>query len=147
MMVINQAGVADIEEIAALIDEVEAHYGSETRPDRESIRGALFGPRPKATVLLARRNGAVAGMASYSFHWPAAGSGTSLFLKELFVREVARRQGVAGALMLRLREIAEETGCCRIEWTAERASADARAFYRALGVDVLPNKMFYRWTS
>jgi GNAT superfamily N-acetyltransferase len=148
-MRIEQATARDTTVIAMLIGEIEAHYGGDPAPgDEQRVRGALFTNRPAATVLLARdENGAVLGMASYTRLWPATGTSASLYLKELFVRPRARRRGVARALITRLREITAETGCTRLEWTADADNPDALALYEALGAQPHPGKLFYRVTT
>jgi GNAT superfamily N-acetyltransferase len=109
-----------------------------------AIDRALFSPHPAATVLLARDDNQILGLASYSLLWPAAGADTSLFLKELYVRDTARRGGVARALMAELRKTAANSGCSRIEWTADSDNPAALAFYQALGAEPSDGKVFYR---
>lgn len=89
-------------------------------------------------------DGQLAGFASYSFLWPAAGLTRSLYLKELYVTERARRTGVGKLLMQRLYDIAAEHGCSRVEWTTDRDNPDAQRFYAELGVPVRESKLFYR---
>lgn len=145
MVTIAAATAADTEILSEILGEIEAYYGGQNTPgDVDQIRAALFGDRPVATVLLARDGDQVLGMASYSFLWPAAGADTSLYLKELFVREAARRRGVAGALMSALRDAAAEAGCSRVEWTADTDNPPAIAFYEALGASKNDGKIFYR---
>ncbi|MQY16523.1 hypothetical protein SRB5_67220 [Streptomyces sp. RB5] len=145
-MHIREATAQDVGLISVLLGETEGHYGGDPSPrDPAQIRGALFGPRPAATVLLAEDGDAgVLGFASYTFHWPASGAHTSLFLKELYVRDHGRRRGVARALMERLTDIARELGCTRVEWTADTDNPQALALYEALGVPPKPDKIFYR---
>ncbi|MCZ4096647.1 GNAT family N-acetyltransferase [Streptomyces sp. So13.3] len=146
MVNIERATAADAETISELLGEIEAYYGGESVPgDIDQIHAALFSALPMATVLLAREGGDVVGLASYSFLWPAAGAEASLYLKELYVRETARRRGVAGVFMAKLREAADEAGCTRIEWTADRDNPPALAFYEAFGAEPRDGKVFYRW--
>lgn len=95
-------------------------------------------------MLLAKDGDEVLGMASYSFLWPAAGAGTSLFLKELFVRGNARRRGVARQLMAAVRDAAKAAGCTRVEWQADQDNHAALAFYAALDAKPHEGKVFYR---
>jgi GNAT superfamily N-acetyltransferase len=144
-LLIDVATNQDVEEIARLIGEIEKYYGGENEPgDVSQINAALFSDRPVATVLLARENGTVLGMASYNFLWPAVGATSSLYLKELYVREEGRRQGVARRLISKLKEIGIESGCSRLEWTADADNPAALAFYSALGVAPRKEKPFYR---
>ncbi|MCM2429312.1 GNAT family N-acetyltransferase [Streptomyces sp. RKAG337] len=146
MVNIERATVADAGTISELLGEIEAHYGGDPVPgDIDQIHAALFSAQPLATVLLAREGGNVVGLASYSFLWPAAGAEASLYLKELYVRETGRRRGVAGAFMAKLREAADEAGCTRVEWTADRDNPPALAFYEAFGAEPRDGKVFYRW--
>jgi GNAT superfamily N-acetyltransferase len=145
MVTIDEATAADVGVISDMLGEIEEYYGGENAPgDVDQIYAALFGERPVAILLLARDGDQVLGLASYSFLWPAAGAETSLFLKELYVRETARRRGVAGALMAALQQAAAEAGCSRIEWTADADNPRALAFYEALGVQPRDDKPFYR---
>jgi GNAT superfamily N-acetyltransferase len=135
--------------LAELIGEVEAYYGvAEIEPlDRRivQVREYLFGAYPGAFVLLARDSaGQVIGMAAYTFLWPALGASRSLFLKELYVREPYRRQGVAQQLMKALFEKARASKCSRVEWTTDRGNVEAQRFYRASGFSVSEEKIFYR---
>jgi GNAT superfamily N-acetyltransferase len=140
----------DVSLVADLIEEIERFYGAgEVQPLAERVaqtEAALFGDPPLATAVLAVDDtGAVHGFAAYSFLWPAAGSTHSLFLKELYVRESARRAGVASRLIDHLRTVAaDRPGCTRVEWVTDRDNASARAFYRALGVPEFGGKVFYR---
>ncbi|EST37442.1 hypothetical protein N566_13025 [Streptomycetaceae bacterium MP113-05] len=145
MMTIDRATEADAETISRLLGTIEAYYGGEDRPgDPGQVRAALFGERPVATVLLAREGNEVLGMASFTYLWPASGADTSLYLKELFVHESARRRGVALALMEALRQEATAAGCSRVEWTADRDNPPALAFYESLGAKEREGKVFYR---
>ncbi|WP_439681608.1 GNAT family N-acetyltransferase [Embleya sp. MST-111070] len=139
---------ADVDVITALVDEIEDHYGgtaADCAPERtERLCALLFGDHPVGFVMLAIHDGDVAGMASYSFLWPAAGDTSSLYLKELYVRAGHRRRGVARALMSRIEEVARHRGCSRVEWTTERDNIAARAFYASLDAAQLPDKVLYR---
>lgn len=145
MVQISAATEHDLDVVAEILGEIEAYYGGENiRPGVDQIRAALFSERPAATVLLARDGEDVLGLAAYTFLWPAAGADTSLYLKELYVREVARRRGVAGAFMEALKAAAAEADCSRIEWTADRDNPPALEFYAAYGVGPRDGKVFYR---
>lgn len=142
---IEQASEQDIPVIAELLGEVEQYYGGDNTPgDPDEIGDALFGPIPAATCLVARDGDRVVGFASYSFLWPAAGSTKSLYLKELYVREQVRSQGVGQAFMAELKRIAAAAGCKRMEWTGDTDNPVALAFYEKMGVPQNTGKVFYR---
>ncbi|MEU1183527.1 cyclophane-containing RiPP N-acetyltransferase HaaN [Streptomyces sp. NPDC005820] len=150
---IRPARAGDLSALAVLIEEIERFYGAtEIQPleeRRSQIKQALFGSPPLASALLVvDGRGDLVGMAAYSFLWPAAGSSHSLFLKELYVRDSLRRQGVGKLLMRRLQEIAEQRpGCSRLEWMTDSENDGARAFYRELGFEEFDGKIIYRFET
>ncbi|GAB7186753.1 hypothetical protein ATKI12_6584 [Kitasatospora sp. Ki12] len=142
---IARATEADCDIIATILGETEQYYGGAAdAPDPEQVRSALFGSWPAAMVLLSRDGDEVTGLASVSFLWPAAGADTSLYLKELYVREPHRRRGIARELMAAVHAEARSASCSRVEWTADRDNPAALAFYAALGVALNTGKIFYR---
>ncbi|MBO0782521.1 MAG: GNAT family N-acetyltransferase [Ktedonobacteraceae bacterium] len=138
--------------LAELIEEMESFYGAtEIEPFDERLahlREHLFGDQPSAWAIFARDgSGHIAGMAIYSFHWPAVHTSRSLFLKELYIRKPYQRQRVGQQLMKHLCEIAVAHECSRVEWTTDRDNIDAQRFYRALGFPIYEQKIFYRIDS
>lgn len=141
---IEPARPADVDALVGLLTELAEFYDTDSRPDAEETADALFGDLPAATVLLAWAGADLAGMAAYTYLWPAMGTRRSLFLKELFVAGANRHSGVGRQLMAALFDIAAERGCCRVEWTADQGNTAAQRFYAELGAPVLPTKLFYR---
>lgn len=131
-----------------LMEEMNRYYGATQFEPVEvrtaQVREALFGSRPSAAALVARGDHRLLGLACYSLLWPAVGTTSSLFLKELYVAEAARGQGVGRALMARLFVVAVECGCSRIEWMTERINTGAQAFYARLGHEPIDEKIVYR---
>ena len=139
----------DVPAIVRLLNEVDEFYGdvvTESPDERSSsVARALFGSPPLAYALLAvADDGRAVGFAAYSMLWPAAGSTASLFLKELFVTEPARRGGVGRRLFAELCRIALRLGLSRVELTTDRSNRDAQDFYRRLGLPSDDGKVLYR---
>lgn len=145
---VRPAQPEDVDDLIGLFVEVDAYYSevtTGTRSERRAqIESVLFAAAPKAYALLAYQGEILAGVASYSFLWPAAGLSHSLYLKELFVREAHRGSGVGSALMEHLEHVAKESGCSRMEWTTENSNEGARAFYGHRGASILDGKVMYR---
>lgn len=148
MLTVDGARPDDASTIAGLMEEMDRFYGgTEFEPLEqrvEQITAMLFRAQPAAHLLLARDDHRAVGFASYSFLWPAIGLTQSLYLKELYVSEAHRRGGVGRLLMRRLTEIAAETGCSRLEWTADSANPLANAFYEGQGYWTNKGKILYR---
>ncbi|MFF1680784.1 cyclophane-containing RiPP N-acetyltransferase HaaN [Streptomyces sp. NPDC058256] len=149
---IRAAEKSDVRGLAELIEEIERFYGAadaEIQPfdeRRDQVEGALFGSPPLASALLVEDEaGDIVGLAAYSFLWPSAGSTHSLFLKELYVRDPLRRQGVGAQLMSELRALAAaRPACSRVEWMTDRDNPGSRAFYTSLGFAEFDGKIVYR---
>lgn len=151
MIDLRHAEPADVPAITELLEELDRFYGVVDFPPlahrEQQIRTLLFGPLPAARVLLAVEKTGTVGLASYSYLWPANGITQSLYLKELYVRQSHRRQGIGSQLMARLYAIANETGCSRVEWTTDQDNFAARAFYKQLGAPANTTKIMYRVDS
>lgn len=150
MITLADAKPGDEEQIADLLGELDLYYGDTpegTGDERTAlVRAVLFGDPPAVRALLAWDGPRLAGFASWSLLWPAAGLTTSLYLKEFYVADAYRRSGTGRLLMDGLHRIAAERGCSRVEWTTDDGNAGALAFYEALGAKPLPSKVFYRAT-
>jgi GNAT superfamily N-acetyltransferase len=148
MITISPAEPPDFAAIAALLEDLGRFYGTPV-PEPLGRRvaqdnEAIFPSPPAAYVLLARDGDQAAGLAAYSFLWPAAGATRSLYLKELYVPEAYRRQGVGTLLMRAVLETAARLGCSRVEWTTDADNPAAQGFYARLGLPRHPSKVFYR---
>ena len=148
MIRVAPAGPADVLALTELLEEMDRFYGAAGGASREErvrqTSEALFSDPAAAYVLLAWAGPRLAGMAAYSYLWPAVGRTRSLYLKELYVGESHRRGGVGKLLMRAVFETAAQHGCSRVEWTTDTGNARAQAFYAELGLPKHPSKVFYR---
>lgn len=103
MIKLTNAAPADAAAIASLLAELDTFYGDTPAgtPDERAgqVGAALFSDPPAARALLAWDGPVLAGLASWSLLWPAAGLTTSLYLKELYVARAYRRTGTGRLLM------------------------------------------------
>ena len=148
MAEVRPAEPRDVEELAALLEEMDRFYGATDIEPLEArvrqINDALFAHPPAAYALLAWQETALVGLATYSFLWPAVGLTRSLFLKELYVAEACTRTGVGSLLMQSLFDLAAKYGCSRVEWATDDVNTDAQHFYEAQGHQRNSSKIFYR---
>ena len=148
MIRVAPAAPADVLALTELLEEMDRFYGAVGGTSREErvrqTSEALFSDPAAAHVLLAWAGPRLAGMAAYSYLWPAVGRTRSLYLKELYVGESHRRGGAGKLLMRALFETAAQHGCSRVEWTTDSGNAAAQAFYETLGLPRHPAKIFYR---
>ncbi len=103
------------------------------------LREALWGPHPAAEVLIAWKGVEPAGFALFFHNYSTFLGRRGLWLEDLFVQPIYRRQGCAQALLRAVAALAVERNCGRFEWSVLDWNADAIDFYRALGATVLPD--------
>jgi GNAT superfamily N-acetyltransferase len=148
MVTITDAQPRDAWALAGLLLEMDQFYGGQILETAETkardIKSMLLRSDPAARVLLAWEGRELAGMAAYTFLWPALRTTVSLYVKELYVRRHHRGSGVGRLLMQHLFKRASDNGCTRVEWTADEDNAEARRFYEKLGFLPSPSKIFYR---
>ena len=70
--------------------------------------------------------------------------GRTLFMKELFVAESARGEGIGEAMMAYLARLAVEKGCDRLDFTTTDINAGARRFYARIGAREASEKVYLR---
>lgn len=70
----------------------------------------------------------------------------TLYLEDLFVHPRARRRGIATAMLRHLRDLAEQRGCGRMEWTVLDWNTDALALYERVGAEVKGEWQLMRMT-
>jgi GNAT superfamily N-acetyltransferase len=149
-IVVHPVELGDLESVAELLVEMDEFYDEPNRESTEikvvNLREFIFGATPSAHLLVARDEGRpeALGIAAYSYLWPAVGTTRSLYLKELYVRKVRRRDGVGRLLMDNLSAAARSSRCSRIEWTTDRNNVGAQDFYLSLGAERADGKLFYR---
>ena len=99
---------------------------------------------PGCEVLIAWRDGAPLGFAAFSVLFPANGLGAQIFLRDLFVTDRARSQGIGERLLRTTASLAIERGCSRIDWTTATSNPGAIALYDRLVGQRLDEKVYYR---
>lgn len=147
MTEIRSARPSDIDAMARLFNEIDKFYGDPPKGASQharQVKDALFANPPSAYAMLAWDEDKLTGLAAYSYVWPASGTSRSVYLKELYVTQPARRNGVGALLMRELFRHARNNGCTRVEWTTDASNVEAKAFYAALGVKLEKSKLFFR---
>jgi GNAT superfamily N-acetyltransferase len=138
---IRPARPDDVAAVHAMIAEL-ADYERLTHlcvASESDLAAALFGPQPAAEVLVAWKGLEPAGFALFFHNFSTFLGRRGLWLEDLFVRPVHRRQGCARALLRALAALAQARGCGRFEWAVLDWNTPAIDFYLSLGATVLPD--------
>jgi GNAT superfamily N-acetyltransferase len=141
MISVREAGPADLAEVGRLIRAL-ADY--EQLADavvwtQTELADALFGPDAVPRVLIAERDGVVAGFAVWFRTFSTFLGRPGVWLEDLFVEPAQRGHGVGKALL----EYLFATGKGgRVEWAVLDWNVDAIEFYRRSGAAPVPG-----WTT
>jgi GNAT superfamily N-acetyltransferase len=144
-LAVRRAVATDRARLAALLSDMQAHYGSPDPPGGASEMARLLTRTGERLpfALVAEHDGALVGLASLSpmlfggaFQW-------MLFLKDLYVTGASRSLGVGRALIAAAARAALEEDYCRIDWTTDATNQGAQRLYDRLGVP-RQDKRFYR---
>jgi len=134
-IVIRPAVREDTGRILAFIRELAAYekLAHEAVADEAGLARQLFGPTPRAEVLIAEVDGEAAGFALFFHNFSTFVGKPGLYLEDLFVRPQHRGLGLGKRLMARLAKLAVERDCGRFEWSVLDWNTPAIDFYRGLG--------------
>ncbi|QDA56718.1 GNAT family N-acetyltransferase [Thermomonas aquatica] len=131
--VISRAGPADLDALAVLFDAYRQFYGqpSDVPRARDWLRSRLR--VGESVVLLAKRDGAIAGFVQLYPMFSSVRTAKTWILNDLYVDAGARRGGVARSLLDAAAKFARDDGAAGISLETTQDNAVARALYRAAG--------------
>jgi|GEM_PF-6712635 len=113
---------------------------------KNDFKNAVFGNEPLATFLILLMDGQLAGFANYSIDYRnfTVNSLANLYVNDLFVKKPYRRMKGAALLMDKLKEIAKQENCGRIEFFVLAENTAALEFYQKfLGSKIISDQLHY----
>lgn len=113
---------------------------------REAFKNAVFGQNPLATFLILLIDNQRAGFANYSIDYRnfTVNSLANLYLNDLFIKKPYRRMKGATLLMEKLKEIAKQEQCGRIEGLVLCENTQAIEFYeKSMRCKIISDKLHY----
>jgi GNAT superfamily N-acetyltransferase len=138
---IRLATEADAGLVAEILQAMDRHY----RPDAVLPAPADYVAMAAATIreregtrfaLCLSPEGKLVGVACFAVLRPGRATRGLVFLKDLFVREEMRGQGLGRLLMQFLARFCLEHGIARIDLKTDRSNAGAQRLYGALGGNI-----------
>jgi GNAT superfamily N-acetyltransferase len=144
---ISRPSAANISSLAALLSEMQSHYGRPVPYAAARVAAIRACRRPTnefdPRVLLAIRNHIVVGSIVLNVTFPAFELTLSLHIRDLYVAKSVRRQGVGRMLVRSAARLAVNEGYSALEWTTDARNAAARHMYEVCGATLL-DRVYYR---
>lgn len=146
LAIVRALSSADKPALVLLLEEMQAHYEVPCPPRDEILADLQLLPR-EIDIFVACDDehwSTLLGFASFSAIYPGPGLESGLFLKEIFVTERARGQGIGKKLIQTVAALALARGHTRVDWTADRTNARLMTYYKGFGAQAQEEKIFYR---
>jgi GNAT superfamily N-acetyltransferase len=143
---IRPAREEDTPTILAMIRELAEYerLADHVTATENDLHASLFGVHPIAEVVIAERDGKVAGYALFFHNYSTFHCKRGLYLEDLFVRPQFRRHGIGKLLLSHLAKLAVQRGCARFEWAVLDWNESAIRFYSSLGAVALADWTVFR---
>lgn len=143
---IEPAAKTDIAAIHAMIEALADHLGlsHQVVATEADLYQALFGPRPRAEVALARSADAIAGFALFYDIYSTFRGRCGLHLEDLYVAPEWRGHGVGRRLLSHLARLTVQRDCGRLEWWVLGEDTKAAGFYESFGATARDEWVVYR---
>jgi GNAT superfamily N-acetyltransferase len=143
---LREARRSDVPAIVGLIEDLALfeRQPEDCHADPQLLEEHLFGPRPRAEVILAEAGTEVIGFALFFHNYSTWLTRPGLYLEDLYVKPEHRGLGAGRALLVHLARIARVRDCGRMEWSVLKWNDHAIRFYRALGAEPLDEWQTYR---
>lgn len=122
-------------EIFTLLKELAdfEHLTSEFKIDENRLREMIFDEK-LINALVAVSDEKVVGIALYYTSCISTFSGKKiLYLEDIYINKDFRKKGIGREIFSKLRVLAKEKDCCKIEWKCLSWNVDAGNFYKTMG--------------
>ena len=110
----------------------------------ERLTAHLFGPNPRAEVLIGSIAGEPSGFALFFHNFSTFLAQPGIYLEDLYVKPGKRGLGLGEALLRHLAQLAIQRGCGRLEWAVLDWNEPAIGFYKRLGAVAMDEWTVYR---
>ncbi len=144
---IRAAGPDNLDDLTDMVQALHRHYGRHAGLARAALRAELTANGPDGTglydCLIAYRDGVPAGLAMFSRVWDPGLLAVGWYIRDVYVRPEARRQGVARKLFEGVARAARERGIVRLDWHTDAGNAPAVALYDSFD-GARQNRVAYR---
>jgi ribosomal protein S18 acetylase RimI-like enzyme len=144
---VRPARPQDADAIGSMVAEFQGYLrslGDQAEFDFNSAKYLRdgFGERPWFDGLIAENPTGIVGYLLYHFGYDTDFGRGIVHIVDLYVREVARGQGIGRALMDRVAEIGSERGAAAMFWSVYKPNLLAAGFYEKIGAHYINDLHF-----
>ena len=138
----------DLSHLISMMSEFASFDGSddEFEVGQEELIDLCFGDPPKMFCLVAEEGKNLVGFLNYFISYSSFEGKPSIWVEDVFIRETHRRIGLGTMFFSRVKEIAEDLGCVRLEWLVRKNNKSGIAFYEKLGAKVDDGTVYVKWS-
>ncbi|HEX2568942.1 MAG TPA: GNAT family N-acetyltransferase [Polyangia bacterium] len=130
---IRPAREDDCDVVERLAHELNVHEGLPLVAVAGWVRRDVLGAEPKFHLLVGERAGEIIGYALYTQTYNTDYATIGLWLEDLYVLEVERRQGAGRRLLAAVAAEAVRRGAASVMWGVRATNTRALAFYASIG--------------
>lgn len=143
-ILIRRAAAGDEPELIRLFGEMQAHYRQPAPHEaaRALASSVCAGGDHAPIALVAERSETLLAFALLNRVLPGDGLWPLLFLKDIFVSDAARNEGLGRRVLAACARLTREGGYTRLDWTTQ-ATNPAQHLYDRIGAK-RQDKIFYR---
>lgn len=105
----------------------------------EALTADFFDQPNYIEAIVAESEGEVVGFATFLHNYSTFLTKPGLYIDDLFILPLHRRQGLGKAMLAHLAQLAVKRDCGRLEWLVAIWNDNAIAFYQQMGASVLPD--------
>ena len=134
---IRPGKVKDLPEVVKMIKELADYEKSldQVKITEEILEKDGFGSHPYFWLLIAEKNGEIAGLAFYFIRY-STWKGKTLYLEDFIVKNEYRRQGIGTLIFEELQNIVRDEDLSGIVWQVLAWNNLAIEFYKKLGATI-----------
>lgn len=140
------------EDLPQLIELMAAHAAYEKWEDftkegkQEALAPLMFGTIPHIQCLVVEEKGRLTGYSAFSKQYSMWEAMSYYYMDCLYLDGASRGKGIGAALVLKIKEIANEDGCNLLQWQTPAFNVRAIKFYKRMGaVSVKKERFYLRW--
>ncbi len=146
-MTIRNVTENDISEVIILMQEFAFFDGSQNEIviDAQKLLEAYSGKIPGLYGLVIEGPDGLVGFLNYFYTYSSFELSKCIWVEDVFIRESYRGKGLGRAVFKKVKSIAQEEGCSRVDWLVRKDNLSGISFYDSIGAKVDEDTIHVKW--